>query len=217
MVRNSNRRSKKGSAGADRARSRTLARRLAILRAAGGAFRRHGVAQTGMREIAREASLSPANLYYYFRGKDELLAFCQDHALDRMLAEVSRARAQERRAPERLRRVIRAQVLCMLDDLAGAAAHLEVDSLPPRIRSRIQAKRDRYERAVRRIVEEGIRARTLTSPDPALATRAILGAVNWSARWYHPGGPRTPAEIAGQFADYLVRGLRRAANGSSGR
>jgi AcrR family transcriptional regulator len=184
-----------------------MERRLAILRAAGRAFRSHGFARTGMREIAREAGLSPANLYYYFHGKDDLLAFCQDHSLDRMLAEVARARRQGTRAPDRLERVIRSQVLCMLDDLAGAVAHLEIDAVPPRKRARIILKRDRYERALRRIIEDGVRENTLETADPALAARAILGAVNWSARWYDSRRERTPAEVADCFAGYLVRGL----------
>ena len=35
--------------------------------------------------------------------------------------------------------------------------------------------------------------------DAALVTRAILGAVNWTARWYRPHGERSPAEIAQAF------------------
>ena len=76
-----------------RRRRRRDARRDDILRAAGRMFRSHGFAGTGMRDIADAADLSPANLYHYFRGKDEILFYCQDRALDRMLDAVTGARA----------------------------------------------------------------------------------------------------------------------------
>ena len=51
-----------------------------------------------MRDIALAADLSPANLYHYFKGKDELLFYCQDRALDRMLAGVAASRRASTRA-----------------------------------------------------------------------------------------------------------------------
>jgi TetR/AcrR family transcriptional regulator, repressor of the ameABC operon len=62
--------------GNGRLRRRYLARRLEIVRAAGNEFRLRGFAETGMRDIAAAADLSPANLYNYFRGKNEILFFC---------------------------------------------------------------------------------------------------------------------------------------------
>jgi AcrR family transcriptional regulator len=191
----------------DRRARRALAVRQGILRAAARVFRRRGYSATGIREIAAEADLSPGNLYYYFASKDQLLYFCQDHSLDRMLEA---ARSHERaRAPagERLRRVIRAHLTCMLDELDGAAAHTEVDALPRALRAKIVAKRDRYEREVRGIVERGARSGAFAKCDPALVTRAILGSLNWTARWFRPDGPVPPAAVADAFADYLVRGL----------
>ena len=140
-------------------RRRSETRRLDILRAAARVFRRRGVAATGMREIAEEADLSPGNLYYYFSGKDELLLFCQDRTLEHMLAAVEAARATPASSAERLRSVVRAHVHAMLDELDGATAHLEVDALPEAMRAPIVDKRDRYERAVRQLVTEGVRAR----------------------------------------------------------
>ena len=54
-----------------------------------------------------------------------------------------------------------AHVLCLLDEVEGSAAHLEVDALPPRLRAPIVAKRDRYERGVRALVADGIKRREL--------------------------------------------------------
>ena len=73
-------------------RRRYLARRLEILRAAGKEFRVRGFAETGMRDIAAAAALSPANLYNYFAGQHEILYFCQVNSLDRMIAALDKAR-----------------------------------------------------------------------------------------------------------------------------
>ncbi len=188
-------------------------RRDEILRAAARIFRVRGFADAGMREIADAADLSPANLYHYFRGKDELLYYCQDRALDRMLAAVAEARRASPRAADRLRHVLRAHLRTMLDEVEGAAAHLTVDSLPPRLRAAIIRKRDRYEQAVRRLVREGEAAREFVDLDPALVTRAMLGALNWTVTWFRPDGPQ-PAERVGETtAAFLVRGIARRSAG----
>ena len=204
MVQTLNRRSNEAS---DRARRRSEARRLDILHAAARVFRRHGVAAAGMREIAEAADLSPGNLYYYFSGKDEILLFCQERTLAHMLAAVEAAHATPASCADQLRSVLRAHVHAMLDELEGATAHLEVDLLPEAMRAPVIEKRDRYERAVRQLVMEGIARDEFAHADAALVTRAMLGAVNWTARWYRPEGARPVAEIAKTLADYLVKGL----------
>src|SRR5881409_1069846 len=87
----------------ERVQRKNDARRLEILRAAARVFRRLGVSATGMREIAGEADLSPGNLYYYFSGKDEILQFCQERTLERLLQAVKDAGAAHGSYAERLR------------------------------------------------------------------------------------------------------------------
>ena len=206
-----------GKASSDRVQRRSEARRLDILHAAARVFRRRGVAAAGMREIAEEADLSSGNLYYYFHGKDELLYFCQDRTLAQMLEAVEAARATGAPAAEQLRAVLVAHLHCMLDEMQGGTAHLEIDALPDKLRAQIVAKRDGYEMAVRDLVAKGVKRGEFAKCDVALVTRAMLGALNWTVRWYRPEGRQPVSEIAESLSDYLVRGLMRAANTGTAR
>ena len=177
------------------------------MRAAARVFRARGFAAAGMRDIAAAADLSLGNLYHYFRGKDELLFFCQDRSVDRLLDALAAARKARGPLPARIRAMAVAHVLCLVDEVEGSAAHLEVNALPPRLRARIVAKRDLYERGVRALVAAGVRAGTLHATDATTATRAFLGALNWTAHWFRPEGPQPPQQVAELVADYAVAGL----------
>jgi AcrR family transcriptional regulator len=203
-----------------RLQRRYQARRLEILRAAGREFRTRGFAETGMREIAAAADLSPANLYNYFRGKDELLFFCQDSALDRLISNLEKTRRVRISATEKLCTVITFHLHCVLDEVEGSAAHLLTNSFPHHLQKRLLAKRDRYEQGLRHLIAAGIRSAEFVPADPSLATRAILGALNSTVLWFNPQGPLTAEELADNFATYLIRGLcgaRASASPRSGR
>lgn len=186
---------------------RALERRREILRAASLAFRARGFHAAGMREIADALGMTVGNLYYYFASKQDLLAFCQEDTLHRLLQLVRWVRARELRADERLRLVVVGHVCTLNEATPGSLAHLEVEALPPAARRRILARRDRYQRALRDIVAEGTRARVFRAVDPQVAALALLGAVNWTVRWFRPEGPATPRAIGAQMAEHLVRGL----------
>lgn len=190
-----------------RQQRRFQARRLEILRAAGRAFRARGFVETGMRDIAEASELSPANLYNYFQGKNDILFFCQDSSLDRMITALERARRRRTSAAARLRGVIASHLLCVLDQVEGSAAHLLTRALPPRQQRHLVAKRDRYEWGVRHLIASGMRSGEFVSMDAALVARALLGALNWSVEWFRPDGPLGAEQIAEEMADYLVRGL----------
>jgi AcrR family transcriptional regulator len=190
-----------------RQQRRYEARRLEILRAAGREFRSQGFVETGMRDIAEAAELSPANLYNYFQGKHEILFFCQDSSLDRMIAALEKARRTKANASAKLRLVIVSHLRCLLDEVEGSAAHLLTHALPPRQQRYLVAKRDRYEQGLRNLIAAGMRSGEFVAADAALVARAMLGALNWSVQWFRPDGEMTTEEIAEKLADYLLRGL----------
>ena len=190
-----------------RVERRYLARRLQILRAAGKMFRMQSFADMKMRDIAAAADLSPANLYNYFKGKHDLLFFCQDNSLDRMLSALRTVRSAKAGAAEKLRLVIESHLRCVLDEVEGSAAHRLTSNLPAHLQRPLIAKRDRYEEGVRQLIAAGIQSGEFIACDAALATRAILGALNWSVRWFSPEGALTASQVAEEFSHFLIRGL----------
>ncbi len=184
------------------------ARRRSILRTAAAVFRERGYDGASMDEIAERLDMAKGNLYYYFKNKQELLFFCQDHSLDRLIANAEAALASDATDDERLRSVVVGHVVCVLDELDGASAHTEVHGLPGELRERIVAKRDRYESLLRSLILNGIRSSAFAATDPKMATLALLGALNGATRWYRPAGRMAPAGIGEAFADLFLDGLR---------
>lgn len=193
----------------ERPRRRYMARRLEILRAAGKIFRSRGFAESGMREIADAADISAANLYNYFHGKHEILYFCQDSSLDRLITSLKAARQLKASAGEKLRALVIWHLRCVLDEVEGSVAHFLTAGLPSAMQRRLVAKRDRYEAGVRELIVAGVKSGEFVTADAALAARAVLGAVNSSVLWFNPEGVMPAEDVAEKFADYLVRGLLR--------
>jgi TetR/AcrR family transcriptional regulator, cholesterol catabolism regulator len=184
------------------------ARRLAILRAAAAVFRDRGYEGAAMDEIAERLDMAKGNLYYYFKNKQELLFFCQDHSLDRLVANAQAILAGDEPEDEKLRRIVVGHVVCVLDELDGASAHTEVHALPDDLRAKVIAKRDGYEAVLRKLIQAGMRSGAFVATDAKMATLALLGALNGATRWYRPSGNLAPAAIGAAFADLFLDGLR---------
>jgi AcrR family transcriptional regulator len=186
---------------------RVLARKREILGAAGEVFRRQGLHATGMRDIAAAAGMAVGNLYYYFADKQALLAFCQEDALAGLLDLAGRVRTLALPADQRLWLLVVGHMLHLHEATPGAIAHLDVDALPAAARAQVLARRDAYEEAFREVVRQGTEARLFRSVDPKLAALTLLGALNWTAQWYRPGGGKSARQLGEEMADVLVRGL----------
>jgi AcrR family transcriptional regulator len=182
--------------------------RVDILKSAAKAFRRLGYHGATVEQIAAALKMKKGNLYYYFKNKEAILFACHQYSLDeliRLLEEVERSGLS---ADEKLRRLIVAFVHTILDELHGTALFLDLEALSPVHLKAVIARRDTFDRGVRRVLEEGMATGTFGPGDAKLRAFALFGAVNWIPRWFNPEGPASSQEIADHFADFLIGGLR---------
>ena len=182
-------------------------RRREILQAALRAFRQRGYHETTLEDIAARLNIRSTALYYYFPDKETILHACHREALEEVEHILAEALRRYSAAPDRLGFVISEHVRVMTDSLEGTPLALDTTSLSPSHAAQVIARRDRYENAVRGVIDEGIAAGVFRAVDSKVAAFVIFGAINWIARWYRPGGSLQPAELGARFADYLTGGL----------
>jgi TetR/AcrR family transcriptional regulator len=194
--------------GSPHVREKRRRRRAEILHAALRAFRDRGFHATTLDDIARHVGVRKTALYHYFPDKQTILHACHREASAELARIVREAGALET-AREQLTHVIREHVRVMTETLEGSPLAFEVTAFSPARQQELMAARDAYERAVRRIIERGIRRREFRRMDAKVAVFVILGAINWIARWYRPEGALHAPELGAQYAEHLVRGMVR--------
>jgi AcrR family transcriptional regulator len=184
-------------------------RRIEILKSAAAAFRRRGYHGASVDEIASALEMTKGNLYYYFENKEEILYACHDYSLDVLLTLMTEVQSEPSSPDDKLRKLILAFIHTMLDELQGTALTLDLQALSPALLKRIIAKRDRFDRGLREIIQQGIDQGLFRAGDPKMIGFAMMGAVNWITKWFDPAGPMSSEQIGQRFADYLVGGLLR--------
>lgn len=182
-------------------------KKVEILKSAASAFRKKGFHGTSMDEISDRLLMTKGSLYYYFKNKEDLLYACHDYSLNRLLQTLGEIEKDGTSLEERLRRLIVNHVRHLIDELHASAMTIEFNGLSPDLRTKLIKKRDRYEREFRKIIQEGMEKGIFEKGDPKLVTFAIMGALNWIARWYSPEGVAKSERIGEVFSDFFIRGL----------
>ena len=179
-----------------------------ILEAAAQIFSQKGYHATSMQDIAEAVHLQKASLYHHVTSKQEILVDLLDRALDLLIKQLGAVVEQDLAPDEKLSLAIHSYIEALADHRQLAVVLLlEHRSLEPDLRERHIPRRDRFEGLWRRLIQDGIDKGVFTQVDPAMATRALLGAMNWTITWYRDDGPCSASEIAGQYANLMIKGL----------
>ena len=170
-------------------------KRQEVLREAAASFNFKGYHGTSLTEIATNLGVTKAALYHYFPNKNSLLAACFEHAMDVAFASLERGRRQGSNGRERLILTLGGYLSQLIDELNCCVVLMEENALEPGDRAKLVRQRDRFERALRALVREGIEDGSVVPCDPKLAIFVILGALNWVPKWFKPSGPWKPEQL----------------------
>lgn len=177
-----------------------------LLTHAARVFAEQGYDRTTMRDLAAASRMSLAGIYYYVRGKEDLLYHVQERCFTRVLDGAEAALPAASDPHERLAAFIRHHVAFFaahmpeMKVLSHEAAALTGERLK-RINHIKRRYVDRLEGLLKDVVPEW------PATDRSAATYVLFGMMNWIYNWYDPAGPLDAERLAELVTRIFLGGI----------
>jgi TetR/AcrR family transcriptional regulator len=183
-------------------------KRRAILNRSAELFSEHGFDRASMSKIAQACGVSKANLYHYYKDKDELLFDVIRFHLGELLEVVEAADAPELGPEARLRALAGALLEAYRD--ADSQHNVQINSMRFLSAER-QAELKGMERELVAIFSNAVigvapqlKGTRLLKP----VTMSLFGMINWHYLWFKSSGAVSRADYADLVTRLIVDGTR---------
>lgn len=180
-----------------------------IIKSATKLFYEKGYHSTTMSDLAKEVGTTKAAIYYYFKGKEELLVRIYEETIRDSVEQISEIADSSVSTTEKIRRIIKNHIKNFIIKRQPMMKIFfqEEGELPNNIYKSIQIKKRNYNKIIEGIylkgMEEGVFIHT---SNVVLDVNAILGMCSWSYKWYKPNGRFDPEEMSDHFIKLLEEG-----------
>lgn len=189
-------------------------RRDQLLSAAGAVFKKKGFQQASVNDIAAEVAWDRASVYYYYSSKEEIFLDLVRRVVRELVVKAEAIAATPESATARLQHLV--EMLFEVYEEYYPYLYLYIQEDMSRIRrdgtvaDTELAKLDvRFRTAFDTVTTDGTASGEFRPRvNPQLLSLAVLGAVNWSHRWYVPTGPASSMDLGRAFADFFINGVR---------
>ncbi len=183
-------------------------RKTGIRKRAAEVFAQQGYDRASIRDVAKAAEMSLAGLYYYYRGKDEILFDIQREAFATLLEAHAEALAGVKEPEAKLGCVIDAHLAFFSENIAEMKVmSRESEQLAGDYAERIGEFRRRYVRLVRGILDELGREHVLRDVPTSVAVFVLFGMMNWMYTWYDPERDGSAADLGRAVKGIFLHGL----------
>jgi TetR/AcrR family transcriptional regulator, cholesterol catabolism regulator len=175
-----------------------------VLDEAARLFRTRGFDGTSVRDIARAVGMLPGSLYCHFQTKEALLVAVYVKGVQQITDAVHWAMERHEDPWDRLEAACIAHLEAILhdDDYAQVVVRVRPADVPVVDRSLVEL-RNQYEALFTALIRDLPLSR---NTDRRVLRLMLMGALNWSQTWYHPGGRLNPRAIARKFIALLRQG-----------
>lgn len=192
----------------------------AILDAAASVFMELGFAAASVDDISHAYGATKGVIYYHFRNKSALFFGVQRRAMEMTRQAIEHYAHSTDSAPERLFQMAYAHSMLMMNQLSylrvaaqGLELHLSgrtTESERKELEA-ITALRAANENLYVSVIAEGVETGSFRQVEPKLAVKPLLGALNWTSRWYKPRQNDSEAnkkKIANEVSMFVLHALK---------
>lgn len=187
-----------------------------VLKNAAAVFARRGYDRASIRDVAKEAGMSVAGLYYYCKSKEELLFAVCYHSFDVLLRTLQQS-LKTVSDPESQLHVF---ILCHFEYFLNHVEAMKVVSheagiLTGEFGTRVAAIKRQYYLRCQQIIQAILGESDGESPQLRTKTLALFGMINWVYTWYRPGRDDDAKDLAECMTDLFLHGVKSQAAGSN--
>ncbi|GLK46031.1 MULTISPECIES: TetR/AcrR family transcriptional regulator [Novosphingobium] len=193
------------------------AKREELVRIAARLFKEQGYQATKLADIAREAGMDRATVYYYVGSKEEFFRVTVEGVLDANIAEAQKLIDDSSLTwLERLHAIYLRLMVSYEENYPATFVYIQeqmhqvgADETP--WAQEIMKKTRAFDKTLISLIREAIASGDLrANVPPRLVENALFGMLNWTHRWFTPGGPMTGLEVAEAFWSIFIDGMRAA-------
>jgi AcrR family transcriptional regulator len=196
---------------ANRKNNRVSPQREKMLAKASTLFWEKGYGGTSMRDIAKCYGCKPANIYNFFKNKEEILfefLYTQNKRLIEMIKHFEDDRTTNPR--DQLREFIFIHLNHSLSYQKTSRSLFDsgLERLSPANRKKVIGFRDIYDRILSGIIQRGMLIKEFGEIDAKLAARNIASMIVRTIIWFSPKGQLSVNDIADFIFKFSLNGLR---------
>jgi TetR/AcrR family transcriptional regulator, cholesterol catabolism regulator len=186
-----------------------------ILDRAGTLFWEKGYHSTNMRDIARACNCQPANIYHYFKNKEDILYQVIKDITERTIQAIKHLEEDDTTSPaEQIKIFVRnhLRILVTLKKSNVLMPDTALRDLTPEHREAIIKIRDTYDGILRKILRRGIDRGDFAEFNEKIIGYFISSVIIRTNLWFSPDGSYSEDEIADMIVNFIYTGIKTCNN-----